>query len=192
MPSRHSTAPASFTSMSSRKISSTVRHPRRCRALDSSRHQARQLSCISAISDAVGSRHPLLRVTLPWLASARFASRYRPLPTTYGCGPRPRLLTPDAAFHLLPPTARELTRPSSDTGSAAAQGTGARDDGLPVARSGWCGLRNDGGGTLYFTPPEIIEVDIQATSADVWAVSALCRTCTCICTGANIWAVIGP
>ena len=54
--------------------------------------------------------------------------------------------------------------------SAGAKGGGKEGELLPAARGGWRGLRNDGGGTLYFTPPEIIEEEVQATSADVWAV----------------------
>ena len=68
--------------------------------------------------------------------------------------------------------ARELRR--ADGGSESGGGAGGSHGGgdeapLPAARGGWCALRNDGGGTLYFTPPEILEEELQATSADVWA-----------------------
>ena len=72
--------------------------------------------------------------------------------------------------------ARELRRADGgdEGGSESGGGAGGRRGGgdeapLPAARGGWCALRNDGGGTLYFTPPEILEEELQATSADVWA-----------------------
>ena len=53
--------------------------------------------------------------------------------------------------------------------AAAVRHVGGAGTGLPSARGGWRALPNDGGGTLYFTPPEVIEENVQATSADVWA-----------------------
>ena len=61
--------------------------------------------------------------------------------------------------------ARQLTKADgADKGSKAERGRL-----LPAARSGWRALVSDGGGTLYFTAPEILEESYQATSADVWA-----------------------
>ena len=34
-------------------------------------------------------------------------------------------------------------------------------------------LRNDGGGTLYFTPPETFEEEVMGTASDVWAVGCV-------------------
>ena len=61
--------------------------------------------------------------------------------------------------------ARELTR-ADERGKSSTSGSGRT---LPAARSGWRALVSDGGGTLYFTAPEIVEESLQATSADVWA-----------------------
>ena len=59
--------------------------------------------------------------------------------------------------------ARELSRTESHPADGGSQAV------LQSARGGWRALRSDGGGTLYFTAPEILEEEVQATSADVWA-----------------------
>ena len=51
----------------------------------------------------------------------------------------------------------EAARPPSD-GDASGAADGA-----------WAPLPNDGGGTLYFTPPETLEEELQGAASDVWA-----------------------
>jgi hypothetical protein len=65
--------------------------------------------------------------------------------------------------------AREVQR--AGPGGGGGGGGGAA---LQAARGGWRALKSDGGGTLYFSAPEIIEEGVQATSADVWAAGCVC------------------
>jgi serine/threonine protein kinase len=71
--------------------------------------------------------------------------------------------------------ARLLKRaPPSSSSSSSIGSSGLCSSGmLPSCRGGWQALINDGGGTLFFTPPEALEEGLQATSADVWAVGCV-------------------
>ena len=48
-------------------------------------------------------------------------------------------------------------------------GCARRLEAAPGGGSSWAPLRNDGGGTLYFTPPCTLEEELQGAPSDIWA-----------------------
>ena len=164
----------------------------------SSRHGARVISCSSSTRAPSASRRPPLRrgpllaiaalhragivhldvkpQNLLYARSRRAGRRRRfTLPTRFDVHGVCELFLGDFGC------ARALERGGGGAAAAAAAAAagigkaaavrhvGGAGTGLPSARGGWRALPNDGGGTLYFTPPEVIEENVQATSADVWA-----------------------